>query len=255
MKDIIIAGNWKMYKNLSETIDFFTSLDTKIKETQFKRIKTVVCVPSILLETAQKYKSNSFIGAQNIYQKEEGAYTGEISAGMLKSFNIDYCIIGHSERRQYFSETDATVREKYLLLKKYEIKPIICIGETLEQRENAETLAVIDRQLSGIFADIALTADDYISIAYEPVWAIVTGKTATPEMAQEVHAYIRKWLTDRYGIEIASNIPILYGGSVKPNNIKELLNQEDIDGGLIGGASLNPQDFWDMINTAREIYE
>lgn len=192
------------------------------------------------------------MGAQDVSSHKNGAYTGEVSAAQLRSLGIRYCIIGHSERRQYHAETDALIREKLLRLQENEIIPILCIGETLAQREQGSTKQVILSQLEGCFDEIEMPAGAEAVIAYEPVWAIGTGKTATASQAQEVHALIRDWLTSRFGSQTAQNIHILYGGSVKPDNIRELLAQKDIDGGLIGGAALQLDSYLAMLASALE---
>ena len=193
--------------------------------------------------------SNVKVGAQNIHWADNGAFTGEISGAMLKEMGVEYVIIGHSERRQYFGETDETVNKRIQAALKYELKPIVCIGETLEEREGNKTEAVLEKQIKGAFAGIS--ADDFkkIVIAYEPVWAIGTGKTATPDMAEATHAFIRKVIAGLYGA-IAEDTVIQYGGSMKPENSKELVAQADIDGGLIGGAALKADSFHDLVKNA-----
>lgn len=254
MRKIYIAGNWKMNKTSAETTTFLNELVQFNQNWQSDQVVQIICPPFLYLESAKKtvLNSNIFIGAQNCSDQNNGAYTGEISVLMLKDIQMDYCIIGHSERRQFYGETDTLIQKKYLKLKESNIKAIICIGETLSEREANRTFDIIDTQLSGIFKEIHLEETESLLIAYEPVWAIGTGKTATPEQAQEVHQYIRNWFNDRYNKEIAENIAILYGGSVKPDNIKELLACADIDGGLIGGAALDIESYKKMLMTAGE---
>ena len=247
MRRPIIAGNWKMFKTISEAADFAQGLKSKVSDVTDREI--IVCPTYPALETTAKViqGTNIKLGAQNMFWEDEGAYTGEVSAPMLKAAGCTYVIIGHSERRQYFGETNETVNKKLFAALKHNLIPIVCIGETLEQREKNETFKVIEKQVREGFKELG-AGDPSISlgaswgkivIAYEPVWAIGTGKTATPEQAQEVHAYIRKLLPK----EVANDIRILYGGSVKPDNVKDLMAQPDIDGGLVGGASLKIDSF------------
>ncbi len=251
MRNFLIAGNWKMNKTFNEADEFFAELNEKLKEMELNKTEVAVCAPFVYLEMATDLALDSplFVGAQNCNENEMGAYTGEISAEMLASMEVDYCIVGHSERRQYFGETDDVVNKKIKMLQKHAIDPIVCIGETLQQREQNNTEKIILQQLEGAFQDVVFD-DQNIVIAYEPVWAIGTGKTATPEQAQEIHALIRKWLNDNYGLDIANSTRILYGGSMKPENAEQLLKQVDIDGGLIGGAALDFEKFSDIIDTA-----
>ena len=253
MRKIIIAGNWKMNKTFSEAEDFFVELTDFLNEEELGKVEVVVCSPSPYLEMASDFacENQVFIGAQNVNENDFGAFTGEISASMLNSMEIDYCIIGHSERRKYYHETDDLINLKLKKLQEFEIVPILCIGETLEEREKGITEQVIISQLKGALKEIKINND--LVIAYEPVWAIGTGRTATPQQAQEVHSSIRKWISEKFSSEISDNISILYGGSMKPENIRELLHQPDIDGGLIGGASLDIEKFKAMINTAVEL--
>lgn len=250
MQKFIIAGNWKMNKSFQEAEEFFLDLIDFLENKELNNVEVVVCPPSVYLEMATDIAIGKpfAVGAQNCSQFNDGAYTGEISASMLCSMEMDYCIIGHSERRQFFGETDETVNAKLLKLQQNSIIPIVCIGETLEQREKGITQDVIKKQLTGAFQNVEI--EDNVVIAYEPVWAIGTGKTATPQQAQEIHALIRKWLTENYDKEVAMKMHILYGGSMKPENIEELLQQPDIDGGLIGGAALDIAKFSSMIETA-----
>jgi triosephosphate isomerase (TIM) len=253
MRKIVIAGNWKMNKTFSEAQDFFLEISEYLDTQNCNNTEVVICPPSLYLELATDFaaESNIYIGAQNVSYAPEGAHTGEISAAMISSLECDYCIIGHSERRKLYSETDEFVNKKIQLLQENGITPIVCIGETLEEREIGIIKDVIVNQLEGAFQDIILNSD--IVLAYEPVWAIGTGKTATPQQAQEIHSLIRSWLIEHYGQEKADEISILYGGSIKPENFKDLLLQPDIDGGLIGGASLNIEQFKQLISIAVEL--
>lgn len=253
MRKIIIAGNWKMNKIFPEAEDFFMDIAEYIENKKLGNVEVVICPPSVYLEMAGDITADHqlFIGAQNVSGFESGAYTGELSALMFNSMELDYCIIGHSERRKYFAETDKNINEKLKILQENEIIPIVCIGETLNERESGITEKIVLNQLENAFRNVQI--NDNVIIAYEPVWAIGTGVTATPQQAQEIHYLIRNWFVDKYSKEVAENIPILYGGSMKPENIKELLSQQDIDGGLIGGASLDISKFSEMIDIAVEL--
>lgn len=247
MRKKVIAGNWKMNMLPNETINFIEGLSQEIKNV---KNEIILCVPYTdlfyALLTAQN--TNIKIGAQNMHWKEKGAYTGEISGQMLKSIGVEYVIIGHSERRQYFAETDETVNLKVKSALENNLKPIICVGETLEQREHSETEKIIESQIKLALKDLTKEQIRAIIIAYEPVWAIGTGKTATPEEANNVIKYIRKQIKELYNEEIAENIIIQYGGSVKASNAEELFNMSDIDGALVGGASLNCKEFSEIVN-------
>ena len=240
----IMAGNWKMYKTESEALDFCLKIKPEICQIQNRTV--IICPPTPALSKVWDVIKDCQIalGGQNMHWEEEGAFTGEVSAAMLKSVGCSYVIIGHSERRQFFCETDVTVNKKLQAALKHNLSPIVCVGETLDQREKNETFAVIKTQINGAFQGIDAKHWDNIVIAYEPVWAIGTGKTASPEQAQEVHAYIRSLLMP----EVAQKTRILYGGSVKPDNVKELMAKPDIDGGLVGGASLKVESFLQLIN-------
>ncbi len=239
----IIAGNWKMNKTAAEGKALVEALKPLVAGV--KDVDVVVCPPFTTLSAviAAAAGSNVKVGAQNLHWAANGAFTGEISAEMLKDVGVEYVIIGHSERRQYFGETDITVNQRLKAALAAGLKPMVCIGETLEEREGNRTEAVIDTQVKGGFAGISPEQMANLVIAYEPVWAIGTGKTATPAMAQETHAYIRRVVGQLFGPAAAAAVRIQYGGSMKPDNAKELLSQPDIDGGLIGGASLKAADF------------
>ena len=245
MRKHIVAGNWKMNKTFNEADELIGNIMDKLEEVELNGTEVIMCPPFPYLEMCTDYSEDSYfmVGAQNVSDKESGAYTGEVSAAMLESFDVDFCIVGHSERRAYYGETDAMVAEKVNQLLKHEIRPIVCCGEVLEEREANEQFDVVERQITdGLFH---LTAEEFsnIVIAYEPVWAIGTGKTATPQQAQEMHAFIRGLITKKYGQQVADETSILYGGSCKPSNAKELFANPDVDGGLIGGASLKAEDF------------
>ncbi|MBP5327574.1 MAG: triose-phosphate isomerase [Bacteroidales bacterium] len=246
MRKNIVAGNWKMNKSFEEADDLVNDIMTKLEENELgENTLMILCPPFPYLEMCQDYSNDSYfaIGAQNVNDNEKGAYTGEVSASMLSSMEIEYCIVGHSERRAYYGETDAIVARKVDRLLENEIRPIVCCGEVLEEREAGKQFEVVSRQIKdGLFH---LDAEKFgqIIIAYEPVWAIGTGKTATPEQAQEIHAFIRNLIAEKYGKEVADNTSILYGGSCKPSNARELFANPDVDGGLIGGASLQADDF------------
>ncbi|MDY6371282.1 MAG: triose-phosphate isomerase [Bacteroidales bacterium] len=246
MRKHIVAGNWKMNCTFTEADELVNGIMEQLEEQELPReTQLIVCPPLPYLEMTTDYANDSYflVGAQNVSDQERGAYTGEVSAEMLESMEIDYCIVGHSERRQYYGETDAIVAAKVDRLLAHGLKPIVCVGEVLEEREAGRQLEVVKRQVEqGLFH---LTAEQMqeVVIAYEPVWAIGTGRTATPEQAQEIHAHIRSLLAAKYGQALADEVSILYGGSCKPSNAKELFACADIDGGLIGGASLKAEDF------------
>ena len=246
MRKHIVAGNWKMNKTFEQADDLINEIVEKLETTELDRnTLLILCPPFPYLEMTSDYANDSYfmVGAQDVSSHEEGAYTGEISAAMLDSMDLDYCIVGHSERRQYHGESNAMVAAKVDQLLKHDIKPIVCCGEVLAERESEKQFDVVKQQIvEGLFH---LSAEQFsnIVIAYEPVWAIGTGKTATPEQAQEIHAFIRNLIAEKYGKEIADNTSILYGGSCKPTNAKEIFAQADVDGGLIGGACLKADDF------------
>ena len=245
MRKHIVAGNWKMNKNFEEADELLNNLMDQLENVELGDTRLIVCPPFPYLEMASDYGNDSYfmVGAQDVSAYESGAYTGEISAGMLESMEMDFCIVGHSERRAYHGETDQQVAAKVNNLLAHGISPIVCCGEVLEEREANKQFDVVKRQISdGLFH---LNAEEIknVVIAYEPVGAIGTGKTATPEQAQEIHAYIRSLLAEKYGKDVADEISILYGGSCKPGNAKELFANPDVDGGLIGGACLKAEDF------------
>jgi len=249
----VIAGNWKMYKTNSEALQLANQV--RIKTTDIRLTGIILCPPFTALAAVHDVLKDSAIGlgAQNLYWEKEGAYTGEISAGMIKSTGAGFVIIGHSERRQYFNESDETVNRKIKTALENGLKPIVCIGETLQQREEGVTKEIVTRQINGALKGFSKDDLKNIIIAYEPVWAIGTGKTATPQQAQDVHAEIRKQIRELYDPESAENIIIQYGGSVKPENAESLLSQPDIDGALVGGACLNADSFSAIIHSAERI--
>jgi triosephosphate isomerase len=247
MRKNIVAGNWK--SNLS--FDEAKSLIKEINQVNAKDLncELIVCPPYLYVDfVRENLDSDIKFGAQNVSQWSYGAYTGEISAEMLSSMNANYCIIGHSERRKYFNESNEVIEEKLIKLLKEGIKPIFCCGETLDIREDNKHFQLIETQIKEALFSLSENELKNIVIAYEPVWAIGTGKTASPEQAEEMHAFIRKLISEKFGTEIADNISILYGGSVKAENAKEIFAKPNVDGGLIGGASLKYQDF---INIAK----
>ena len=250
-RKVFIAGNWKMNKTAAEAKALCEALKESLAPLAGK-VEVAVCPTFTSLATAVEVLkgSNVKVGAQNIHWAENGAFTGEISGAMLKEIGVEYVIIGHSERRQYFGETDETVNKRMQAALANGLKPILCIGETLEEREGNKTEAVLEQQLKGAFADICECKMDQITIAYEPVWAIGTGKTATPEMAEETHAFIRKTIAALYNKAIADAMVIQYGGSMKPENAQALVAQADIDGGLIGGAALKADSFTALVTNA-----
>ena len=242
MKKKVIAGNWKMNMLPNEAINFIEEFAPLVKDTKHE---VILCVPytDLFYALLHAQGTNIKIGAQNMHWEEKGAYTGEISAQMLKSIGVEYVIIGHSERRQYFAETDETVNKKIKSALANNLKPIVCVGETLEQREQGVTEKIITTQVEKALEGISAESLAQIIIAYEPIWAIGTGKTATKEDANDTIKQIRKKIAEIYGQNEAERVIIQYGGSVKSSNAKELFEMSDIDGGLVGGASLKAEEF------------
>ena len=251
MRTNVIAGNWKMNKTNEEAVKMLTELKGLVKDV--KDVKVIIGAPFTALSDAVKAVEGSNIGiaAENVYPKASGAYTGEVSPVMLKSIGVKYVILGHSERREYFHETNEFINEKVKAVLENGMTPILCIGEKLEDREGGRTAQVTEKQIREGLAGITAEEAKNIIVAYEPVWAIGTGKTATPEMAQETHKQIRDVLKDMFG-SVADEMVIQYGGSMKPGNAAELLAQADIDGGLIGGASLEADSFAKIVLAARK---
>jgi len=253
MRKQIAAANWKMnctYQQGEQLLNEILSADITLKDHQ----QAIFAVPFpylIMAKSATENENNYFVAAQNCYNKKSGAYTGEVSAEMLQSIGIPFCIIGHSERREYFQESNQMLAEKLNLLLQYEITPIFCCGEPLNIREAGTQNSFVETQLKESLFHLSETDIQRIVIAYEPIWAIGTGKTATSQQAQEIHAYLRSVLAKQYGAAVADNISILYGGSVKANNAKELFSCPDVDGGLVGGASLNAAEFVTIISSLK----
>ena len=248
MRKPIIAGNWKMYKTVQQTCAFFEQIKPLVSGSTHCDI--VVCPTFVNLKSAVDHTAgtNIQIGGQNLYWAKEGAFTGEISADMLTAVGCRWVLIGHSERRQFFGETDATVGKKIGPALEAGLNPIVCIGESLAEREHGNTHGVLETQFKDGIAPIGPKEFARIVIAYEPIWAIGTGKTATPEIAADAHRTIRSLVLEAFGEEAASTCRILYGGSVKPDNVKKLMAQEEIDGALVGGASLDPESFASLVN-------
>ena len=247
MRQKIVAGNWKMNKNAGQTQELITELLQKLPQTEAK----VIIAPTFvnLAQAVNQTKGTAIeVVAQNMHQAEGGAFTGEISADMLTSIGIKTVILGHSERRAYFHETDSLLANKVDTALKHDMKVIFCFGEELKDRQDKQHFNVVEYQLKDALFHLGEEAWKNIILAYEPVWAIGTGETASPEQAQEMHKFIRETILERYGSTVAENVSILYGGSVKPDNAQEIFSQPDVDGGLIGGASLKADDFIGIIN-------
>jgi len=251
MRTPFIAGNWKMYKTVSEAVVFAKELRADVKDVA--DVEIVIAPPFTAIHAVAEALRNSNIGvaAQNMYWEREGAFTGEVSAGMIKEAGAEYVIIGHSERRRLFGETDAFVNRKLVAAYAAGLWPIMCVGETLDERERNETHAVLDHQLKFGLDGMSGEQIGDLVIAYEPVWAIGTGKTATASQAQEAHHHIRGRLRQWFGADAAEKCHVIYGGSVKPDNIAELMREPDVDGGLVGGASLNVRSFADIVTNSR----
>jgi triosephosphate isomerase len=238
-----MAGNWKMHKTVSEAVDFVTRLQKKLGD--WDETEAVVAPPFVALAPVAERLNGTKIAlaAQDCFWEKKGAFTGEVSPPMLRDVGCQYVIIGHSERRAYFGETDETVNKKVKAVLSYELHPIICVGESLQERERGDTFKIVERQMKEGLKGLDAAAVQMIVIAYEPIWAIGTGKTATPEQAQEIHAFIRELIATLFDSEGAEKVRIQYGGSVKPDNVDELMAQRDIDGALVGGASLEVDSF------------
>lgn len=249
MRKPVIAGNWKMHKTSAEARAFFRALKAA-KET--KGVETVICAPFTALPALVEAAKDSGIGigAQNMHWEEKGAFTGEISPVMLKDLGVQYVILGHSERRSYFAETDETVNKKVHAAFAHDLIPIVCVGETLEEREAGQTKQVVGQQVEKALAGLASEQVKRVIIAYEPVWAIGSGKASTADDAQEVIGFIRKMVANQYDQQVANEVRIQYGGSVKPDNIGAFLDQPDIDGALVGGASLEPESFDRLVSAS-----
>jgi len=251
MRRRVIAGNWKMYKTVPEALELVRGLRGLVEDVD--DVDIVVCPPFTALQAVggEIEGSNIALGAQDIFWEEEGAYTGEVAPRMLVDVGCEYVIIGHSERRSYFGETNETVNKKIKAALKHNLTPIVCCGERLEEREAGKSEAVVEEHIRGAFAELSREDAEKIIIAYEPVWAIGTGKTATPELAAQMHAFIRSVLASLYDKELAEGMRILYGGSVKPENIDGLMAEEELDGALVGGASLKAESFARIVKFRR----
>ena len=247
MRIPFIAGNWKMFKTKAEAIAFAEEFRELYKDTD---VQTAICAPFTNLEALKEAFAGTEIkvGAQNVHFADEGAFTGEISVSMLEEIGVDFCIVGHSERRQYFGETDETVNKKLKKLFEGPIRPILCVGESLEERDADKAFDVVGGQIKADLEGIDAADVKKLVIAYEPIWAIGTGRTATPDQAEEMCAFIRKTLIELYGEEVSDEVIIQYGGSVKPANATEIMNMDEIDGALVGGASLKLKDFMEIID-------
>ncbi len=249
-RKLIIAGNWKMNKTVPDAVELASQLQTDLGKVT--ELDVVVCPPfTALSEVSRVLRASTMrVGAQNMSEHPYGAFTGEIAAGMLKDLLVRYVILGHSERRQFQNETDALVNAKMKAALAAGLKPIVCVGETFSQREAGQTEQIVGDQLTGSLAGLDAEPMQESILAYEPVWAIGTGRTATPEQAQQVHAFIRGWLSRRFDDTTARRVRIQYGGSVKPGNARELMGQPDIDGALVGGASLDAHTFIEIVRNS-----
>jgi len=251
MRTPVIAGNWKMFKTVHDAVVYTKEFRTMVKDAT--AIDIVVAPAFLAVHAVAEAARNSpvAVSAQDVFWEKEGAFTGEVSAAMVREAGAEYVIVGHSERRQYFGETDQSVNRKTVAALAADLVPIVCIGETLEQRERSETMDVIDRQIKVGLDGLTGAQVSGLVLAYEPVWAIGTGRTATSQQAQEVHEHIRGRLRAWFGGDAADACRVIYGGSVKPDNIAELIAQPDVDGALVGGASLDPRSFADIVARAR----
>ena len=249
-RKLIIAGNWKMNKTVAEALSLVQGVKRELAN--LKEVDVVVCPPFTALSEVSKavLDSNIRLGAQNMSEHNFGAFTGEICAGMLKEFSVRYVILGHSERRQYQKETDALINKKALAAHAASLKPILCVGETLAERESGQMESVLSAQIRGGFAGFSKQQMEETIVAYEPVWAIGTGKTATAQQAEEAHAFIRGVITKLFDDAVARRVRIQYGGSVKGSNARELMSQPDVDGALVGGAALDDRGFADIVKNS-----
>lgn len=251
MRKQIVAGNWKMNNDLDASKSLAKKVIKKLKKKSLKNTRVIIAPTFVSLQkVASKAKGTKVeVAAQNMHQAKSGAYTGEVSAEMLKSVGVHIVILGHSERREYFGETDALLAEKVNAALENKLEIIFCFGEVLEDRKSENHFKVVESQIKNGLFHLEASVWKNIVLAYEPVWAIGTGETASPEQAQEMHAFIRKIVTDKYNQEVAAEVSILYGGSVKPSNAKEIFSKKDVDGGLIGGAALNAEDFIALVDS------
>ena len=250
MRKPIMAGNWKMNKTRDEALQFIYAVNEAIPS--IDQVETVVFAPAIILRDLVKRQGDNLrIGAQTCHYLENGAFTGEISPVMIKAVGVSYCLVGHSERREYYNETDKDIALKVAALINNGIRPILCIGETLEARESGKTEEVLRRQLHTDLENVSIADLEEVVIAYEPIWAIGTGKTASPEIAEETCKFIRDYIAQSYNQKVADRIRIIYGGSVKPSNVNNFIKEPDIDGCLVGGASLDPASFIELCNACK----
>ena len=251
MRKQIVAGNWKMNKNIQESVQLADEIAKKVKDLPLKNTRVIIAPTFVNLSEVVNTTKDSVVevAAQNMHQAKNGAFTGEISAEMLTSLGLEVVILGHSERREYFGETDALLAEKVNTALENNLEVIFCFGEVLEDRKSGNHFAVVESQIKNGLFHLQANKWGSIVLAYEPVWAIGTGETASPEQAQEMHAFIRKIVADKYNAQVAADVSILYGGSVKPSNAKEIFSKEDVDGGLIGGAALNADDFMALVKS------
>jgi triosephosphate isomerase (TIM) len=247
-----IAGNWKMYKSVADAVKYVKEFRVMVKDVEHVEIVLAPTFTALHAAAEAARNSNVFLAAQDLFWEREGAFTGEVSGAMIREAGAEYVIIGHSERRTYFNDTDATVNRKTQAAIAAGLTPIVCIGETLDQRERNETFDVLDRQIKQGLDGVSGEQLGLLVVAYEPVWAIGTGRNATPAQAGEAHAHIRKRLRQRFGNEGADACHVIYGGSVKPDNIRELIAHPDVDGALVGGASLDVKSFFDIVSRSRE---
>ncbi|MCR4681172.1 MAG: triose-phosphate isomerase [Bacteroidales bacterium] len=256
MKPKIVIGNWKMNKNFDEAEELITEIEEKLADFNFET-EVVLCPPLVYAELVTDHadleESQFYAGVQNVSEYENGAYTGEVSAEMLASMNVSFCIIGHSERRKYFGETNDIVLKKMLRLLANDIVPVMCCGESLDERKSGKHFEVVQKQIEETLYTLTHEQMERVIIAYEPIWAIGTGETATPAQAQEMLAFIRSLIEKKFGTEMAVNTYILYGGSCNAKNALELFSQQDVDGGLIGGASLKSEDFFKIIEAGETV--
>ena len=251
MRNKIVAGNWKMNKNVQESTQLASEIVAEVKGLNLDNTRVIITPTFVNLSEVVKVAKDSAVevAAQNMHQAKSGAFTGEISAEMLTSLGLKTVILGHSERREYFGETDAVLAEKVDAALANGLEVIFCFGEVLEDRKAGNHFKVVESQIKNGLFHLSADAWKNIVLAYEPVWAIGTGETASPEQAQEMHAFIRKIVADKYNVEVAENVSILYGGSVNPGNAKEIFSKKDVDGGLIGGAALKPDSFIALVKS------
>lgn len=252
MRKKLVAGNWKMNKTLHDALALTSEVVNMVSDEVTGNVTVVLCPPAPYLSTLNRYLENSrkvFLGAQNCHEKASGAYTGEVAAPMLKSVGVQYVILGHSERRQYFEETNAQLAEKVNIVLENGLKPIFCCGESLQQREGSDFVAFVQGQLTESLFHLTPEQFAHVVIAYEPIWAIGTGLTASSEQAQDMHAALRRHIAGQYGEKVANDTTILYGGSCNEKNAPELFAQPDVDGGLIGGASLKSREFVNIVKS------